>query len=43
MVPSKLQKAERDLDDHQKKYDAIQQLKPVKESVSIHYNLFYLP
>lgn len=34
MVPSKLQKAERDLDDHQKKYDAIQQLKPVKESMN---------
>ena len=41
MVPSKLQKAERDIDDYQKKYDSIQQLKPVKENVSINHNSSY--
>lgn len=34
MVPSKLQKAEKDLNEYQNKYDSIQQLKPVKETIN---------
>ena len=34
MVPNKLQRAEKDLDEFQKKYDALNQLKPLRENVS---------
>lgn len=34
MVPAKLQKAEKDLDEFRKKYDSMMQLKPLKENVS---------
>ena len=34
MVPNKLQRAEKDLDEFQKKYDSLNQLKPLRENVS---------
>ena len=34
MVPSKLVKTEKDLDEYRTKYDAMMQLKPLKENVS---------
>ncbi|CAG2192451.1 RAD50 [Mytilus edulis] len=34
MVPAKLQKAEKDLDEFRKKYDSMMQLKPLKENIS---------
>lgn len=35
MVPSKLLKTEKDLDEYRTKYDAMMQLKPLKENVSL--------
>lgn len=35
MVPGKLLKTEKDLDEYQTKYDAMMQLKPLKENVSL--------
>ncbi|XP_063414540.1 DNA repair protein RAD50-like [Mytilus trossulus] len=35
MVPAKLQKAEKDLDEFRKKYDSMMQLKPLKENISM--------
>ena len=35
MVPNKLQRAEKDLDEFQKKYDSLNQLKPLRENVSL--------
>lgn len=37
MVPSKLRKSERDLEQYQNEYDALQQLKPIKENVRFLY------
>ena len=34
MVPTKLQKAEKDLKEFEEKYDKMMQLKPIKENVS---------
>ncbi|XP_061165388.1 DNA repair protein RAD50-like [Saccostrea echinata] len=35
MVPSKLQKSEKDLDEYRTKYDAMNQLKPLKENIAV--------
>ena len=40
MVPNKLQRAEKDLDEFQKKYDALNQLKPLRENVSMSGSCF---
>ncbi|ESP01817.1 hypothetical protein LOTGIDRAFT_139012 [Lottia gigantea] len=36
MVPGKIQKSEKDLEEYQKKYDNMTQLKPLKENVSLY-------
>ena len=40
MVPSKLVKTEKDLDEYRTKYDAMMQLKPLKENVSFRFTLY---